>query len=174
MGGKNKKHKAPGAAAVRAAVSASRARSAEAGAVGEAQSKKPVARPAPAVPTSSREPRVKQGMPRSSAQAYALSPCSLSSRGLVRAVLMGSDLPHTSLLAVGGVRGLVDRKVTPLRHGIIFLTHSFSPSKSKVMASTVGTAGIYPELSKQLFRQCRVVSSTQSSPSVLMPALFAF
>ncbi|XP_055459386.1 ATP-dependent RNA helicase DHX29 isoform X2 [Psammomys obesus] len=61
MGGKNKKHKAPGAAAVRAAVSASRARSAEAGAVGEAQSKKPVARPAPAVPTSAREPRVKQG-----------------------------------------------------------------------------------------------------------------
>lgn len=61
MGGKNKKHKAPGAAAMRAAVSASRARSAEAGAVGEAQSKKPVARPAPAVPTSAREPRVKQG-----------------------------------------------------------------------------------------------------------------
>ncbi|ERE83365.1 ATP-dependent RNA helicase DHX29 isoform X3 [Cricetulus griseus] len=60
MGGKNKKHKAPGAAAVRAAVSASRARSAEAGAVGE-QSKKPVARPAPAVPTGTREPRVKQG-----------------------------------------------------------------------------------------------------------------
>lgn len=47
---------------MRAAVSASRARSAEAGAVGEAQSKKPVARPAPAVPTSAREPRVKQGM----------------------------------------------------------------------------------------------------------------
>lgn len=46
---------------MRAAVSASRARSAEAGAVGEAQSKKPVARPAPAVPTSAREPRVKQG-----------------------------------------------------------------------------------------------------------------
>ncbi|XP_031215961.1 ATP-dependent RNA helicase DHX29 [Mastomys coucha] len=61
MGGKNKKHKAPGAAAMRAAVSASRARSAEAGAVGEAQSKKPVARPAPAVPTGAREPRVKQG-----------------------------------------------------------------------------------------------------------------
>lgn len=61
MGGKNKKHKAPGAAAMRAAVSASRARTAEAGAVGEAQSKKPVARPAPAVPTSAREPRVKQG-----------------------------------------------------------------------------------------------------------------
>lgn len=46
---------------MRAAVSASRARTAEAGAVGEAQSKKPVARPAPAVPTSAREPRVKQG-----------------------------------------------------------------------------------------------------------------
>ncbi|XP_050008802.1 ATP-dependent RNA helicase DHX29 isoform X1 [Alexandromys fortis] len=61
MGGKNKKHKAPGAAAVRAALSASRARSSEAGAVGEAQSKKPVARPAPAVSTSAREPRVKQG-----------------------------------------------------------------------------------------------------------------
>uniref|UniRef100_A0A8C6HDP5 ATP-dependent RNA helicase DHX29 n=1 Tax=Mus spicilegus TaxID=10103 RepID=A0A8C6HDP5_MUSSI len=61
MGGKNKKHKAPGAAAMRAAVSASRARSAEAGAVGEAQSKKPVARPAPAVSTGVREPRVKQG-----------------------------------------------------------------------------------------------------------------
>ncbi|XP_052015619.1 ATP-dependent RNA helicase DHX29 [Apodemus sylvaticus] len=61
MGGKNKKHKAPGAAAMRAAVSASRAKSAEAGAVGEAQSKKPVARPAPAVPTGAREPRVKQG-----------------------------------------------------------------------------------------------------------------
>ncbi|KAL1783101.1 ATP-dependent RNA helicase Dhx29 [Sigmodon hispidus] len=61
MGGKNKKHKTPGAAAVRAAVTASRARSAEAGAVGEAQSKKPVARPAPAVSTSTREPRVKQG-----------------------------------------------------------------------------------------------------------------
>ncbi|KAH0502649.1 ATP-dependent RNA helicase Dhx29 [Microtus ochrogaster] len=60
MGGKNKKHKAPGAAAVRAALSASRARSSEAGAVGEAQSKKPVARPAPAVSTSAREPRVKQ------------------------------------------------------------------------------------------------------------------
>lgn len=61
MGGKNKKHKAPGAAAMRAAVSASRAKSAEAGAVGEAQTKKPVARPAPAVPTGAREPRVKQG-----------------------------------------------------------------------------------------------------------------
>lgn len=46
---------------MRAAVSASRAKSAEAGAVGEAQSKKPVARPAPAVPTGAREPRVKQG-----------------------------------------------------------------------------------------------------------------
>ncbi|XP_005065589.1 ATP-dependent RNA helicase DHX29 [Mesocricetus auratus] len=60
MGGKNKKHKAPAAAAVRATVSASRARSAEAGAVGE-QSKKPVARPVPAVPAGAREPRVKQG-----------------------------------------------------------------------------------------------------------------
>lgn len=61
MGGKNKKHKAPGAAAVRAAVSASRAKSAEAGAAGEAQSKKPVARPPPAAAASSKEPRVKQG-----------------------------------------------------------------------------------------------------------------
>uniref|UniRef100_A0A8C0XAV7 ATP-dependent RNA helicase DHX29 n=1 Tax=Castor canadensis TaxID=51338 RepID=A0A8C0XAV7_CASCN len=60
MGGKNKKHKAPGAAAVRAAVSASRAKSAEAGAAGEAQSKKPVARPCPAA-ASARDPRVKQG-----------------------------------------------------------------------------------------------------------------
>ncbi|KAB1281376.1 ATP-dependent RNA helicase DHX29 [Camelus dromedarius] len=59
--GKNKKHKAPGAAAVRAAVSASRAKSAEAGAAGEAQNKKPVARPSPAASASTREPRVKQG-----------------------------------------------------------------------------------------------------------------
>ncbi|XP_004422873.1 PREDICTED: ATP-dependent RNA helicase DHX29 isoform X1 [Ceratotherium simum simum] len=63
MGGKNKKHKAPGAAAVRAAVSASRAKSAEAGAAGEAQNKKPVARPPPAAAAaaSTKEPRVKQG-----------------------------------------------------------------------------------------------------------------
>ncbi|XP_006149063.1 ATP-dependent RNA helicase DHX29 isoform X1 [Tupaia chinensis] len=61
MGGKNKKHKTPGAAAVRAAVSASRARSAEAGPAGEAQSKKSVARPPPSVTVSAREPRVKQG-----------------------------------------------------------------------------------------------------------------
>ncbi|XP_021117075.1 ATP-dependent RNA helicase DHX29 isoform X2 [Heterocephalus glaber] len=61
MGGKNKKHKTPGAAAVRAAVSASRAKSAEAGAAGEAQSKKQVARQTPAVAPSAREPRVKQG-----------------------------------------------------------------------------------------------------------------
>lgn len=62
MGGKNKKHKAPGAAAVRAAVSASRAKSAEAGAAVEAQNKKPVARQPPAAAASNREPRVKQGM----------------------------------------------------------------------------------------------------------------
>uniref|UniRef100_A0A8D1B842 ATP-dependent RNA helicase DHX29 n=1 Tax=Sus scrofa TaxID=9823 RepID=A0A8D1B842_PIG len=61
MGGKNKKHKAPGAAAVRAAVSASRAKSAEAGAAVEAQNKKPVARQPPAAAASNREPRVKQG-----------------------------------------------------------------------------------------------------------------
>ncbi|XP_043743221.1 ATP-dependent RNA helicase DHX29 isoform X2 [Cervus elaphus] len=61
MGGKNKKHKTPGAAAVRAAVSASRAKSTEAGATGEAQNKKPVSRPAPAAAASTREPRVKQG-----------------------------------------------------------------------------------------------------------------
>lgn len=61
MGGKNKKHKAPGAAAVRAAVSASRAKSAEAGAPGEAPNKKPVARPPPAAAAGTREPRVKQG-----------------------------------------------------------------------------------------------------------------
>uniref|UniRef100_A0A452SCK4 ATP-dependent RNA helicase DHX29 n=1 Tax=Ursus americanus TaxID=9643 RepID=A0A452SCK4_URSAM len=61
MGGKNKKHKAPGAAAVRAAVSASRAKSSEAGAAGEAPNKKPVARPPPAAAASTREPRVKQG-----------------------------------------------------------------------------------------------------------------
>ncbi|XP_007195657.1 ATP-dependent RNA helicase DHX29 isoform X1 [Balaenoptera acutorostrata] len=61
MGGKNKKHKAPGAAAVRAAVSASRAKSAEAGAAGEAQNKKPVVRPPPSAATSTRDPRVKQG-----------------------------------------------------------------------------------------------------------------
>ncbi|XP_069348735.1 ATP-dependent RNA helicase DHX29 isoform X2 [Eulemur rufifrons] len=61
MGGKNKKHKAPAAAAVRAAVSASRAKSAEAGAAGEAQSKKPVARPPPAAAACARDPRVKQG-----------------------------------------------------------------------------------------------------------------
>nr|KAF6440331.1 DExH-box helicase 29 [Rousettus aegyptiacus] len=61
MGGKNKKHKAPGAAAVRAAVSASRAKSAEAGAAGEAQNKKPVARPPPTATASTRESRVKQG-----------------------------------------------------------------------------------------------------------------
>ncbi|OWK02284.1 DHX29 [Cervus elaphus hippelaphus] len=60
MGGKNKKHKTPGAAAVRAAVSASRAKSTEAGATGEAQNKKPVSRPAPAAAASTREPRVKQ------------------------------------------------------------------------------------------------------------------
>uniref|UniRef100_A0A8D1YA70 ATP-dependent RNA helicase DHX29 n=1 Tax=Sus scrofa TaxID=9823 RepID=A0A8D1YA70_PIG len=61
MGGKNKKHKAPGAAAVRAAVSASRAKSAEAGVAVEAQNKKPVARQPPAAAASNREPRVKQG-----------------------------------------------------------------------------------------------------------------
>ncbi|XP_062942685.1 ATP-dependent RNA helicase DHX29 isoform X1 [Cynocephalus volans] len=61
MGGKNKKHKAPGAAVVRAAVSASRAKSAEAGAAGEAQSKKPVGRPPPVASANPREPRVKQG-----------------------------------------------------------------------------------------------------------------
>uniref|UniRef100_A0A673V9S6 ATP-dependent RNA helicase DHX29 n=1 Tax=Suricata suricatta TaxID=37032 RepID=A0A673V9S6_SURSU len=61
MGGKNKKHKAPGAAAVRAAVSASRAKSAEAGAAAEAQNKKPVARPPPAATASTKETRVKQG-----------------------------------------------------------------------------------------------------------------
>lgn len=61
MGGKNKKHKAPGAAAVRAAVSASRAKSAEAAAPGEAPNKKPVARPPPAAAAGTREPRVKQG-----------------------------------------------------------------------------------------------------------------
>ncbi|KAM6223081.1 ATP-dependent RNA helicase DHX29 [Rhynchocyon petersi] len=61
MGGKNKKHKAPGAAAVRAAVSASRAKSAEAGASMEAQNKKTVARPPPATVASTRDPRVKQG-----------------------------------------------------------------------------------------------------------------
>ncbi|XP_022373811.1 ATP-dependent RNA helicase DHX29 isoform X2 [Enhydra lutris kenyoni] len=61
MGGKNKKHKAPGAAAVRAAVSASRAKSAEAGAFGEAQNKKSVSRPPPAAAACTREPRVKQG-----------------------------------------------------------------------------------------------------------------
>ncbi|XP_053770801.1 ATP-dependent RNA helicase DHX29 [Desmodus rotundus] len=59
MGGKNKKHKAPGAAAVRAAVSASRAKAAEAGAAPEAQAKKPVARPPAAA--GPREPRVKPG-----------------------------------------------------------------------------------------------------------------
>ncbi|KAM9253222.1 ATP-dependent RNA helicase DHX29 isoform 1-T1 [Dugong dugon] len=61
MGGKNKKHKAPGAAAVRAAVSASRAKSAEAGAAVEAQNKKPVARPPPSAVVSTKESRVKQG-----------------------------------------------------------------------------------------------------------------
>lgn len=70
MGGKNKKHKTPGAAAVRAAVSASRAKSAEAGAVGEAQSKKPVARQTPTVAPSAREPRVKQGTRRRAAPSY--------------------------------------------------------------------------------------------------------
>ncbi|XP_054431316.1 ATP-dependent RNA helicase DHX29 [Pteronotus mesoamericanus] len=59
MGGKNKKHKAPGAAAVRAAVSASRAKAAEAVAAPEAQTKKPVARPPAAA--GPREPRVKTG-----------------------------------------------------------------------------------------------------------------
>ncbi|XP_036135386.1 ATP-dependent RNA helicase DHX29 isoform X1 [Molossus molossus] len=59
MGGKNKKHKAPGAAAVRAAVSASRAKAAEAGAAAEAQAKKPVARPPAA--SGPREPRVRPG-----------------------------------------------------------------------------------------------------------------
>lgn len=81
MGGKNKKHKAPGAAVVRAAVSASRAKSAEAGAAGEAQNKKPVARPPPAAAASTREPRVKQGTsgpgapgfpPRAAAAVYAV------------------------------------------------------------------------------------------------------
>uniref|UniRef100_A0A8C3VEU2 ATP-dependent RNA helicase DHX29 n=1 Tax=Catagonus wagneri TaxID=51154 RepID=A0A8C3VEU2_9CETA len=61
MGGKNKKHKAPGAAAVRAAVSASRAKSAEAGAAVEAPNKKPTARLPPAAAASNRDPRVKQG-----------------------------------------------------------------------------------------------------------------
>ncbi|XP_036164410.1 ATP-dependent RNA helicase DHX29 isoform X1 [Myotis myotis] len=59
MGGKNKKHKAPGAAAVRAAVSASRAKAAEAGAAAEAQTQKPVARPPAAA--GPREPRVRPG-----------------------------------------------------------------------------------------------------------------
>ncbi|XP_012873959.1 PREDICTED: ATP-dependent RNA helicase DHX29 [Dipodomys ordii] len=61
MGGKNKKHKAPGAAAVRAAVSASRAKAAEAGASAETQNKKAVSRPPPAAAAGAREPRVKQG-----------------------------------------------------------------------------------------------------------------
>lgn len=62
MGGKNKKHKAPGAAAFRAAVSVSRTKSAEAGAAGEAQNKNPVARPPPAAAAAgTRESRVKQG-----------------------------------------------------------------------------------------------------------------
>ncbi|XP_076973258.1 ATP-dependent RNA helicase DHX29 isoform X1 [Tamandua tetradactyla] len=61
MGGKNKKHKTPGGAAVRAAVSASRAESAEAGAAGKVQNKKPVARPPPTAATSSKDPRTKQG-----------------------------------------------------------------------------------------------------------------
>ncbi|XP_044519894.1 ATP-dependent RNA helicase DHX29 isoform X1 [Gracilinanus agilis] len=61
MGGKNKKHKAPGAGAVRAAVSASRAKAAaESGAAGEAPGKKPVPRPLP-VSASAKEPRVRQG-----------------------------------------------------------------------------------------------------------------
>ncbi|KAF6123904.1 DExH-box helicase 29 [Phyllostomus discolor] len=59
MGGKNKKHRAPGAAAVRAAVSASRAKAAEAGAAPEAQTKKPAARPPAAA--GPREPRAKPG-----------------------------------------------------------------------------------------------------------------
>ncbi|XP_036894439.1 ATP-dependent RNA helicase DHX29 [Sturnira hondurensis] len=59
MGGKNKKHRAPGAAAVRAAVSASRAKAAEAGSAPEVQTKKPVARPPAAA--GPREPRVKPG-----------------------------------------------------------------------------------------------------------------
>lgn len=61
MGGKNKKHKAPGAAAVRAAVSAARAKSAEAAAAGEAASKKPAARPPPATAAGPKDPRGKQG-----------------------------------------------------------------------------------------------------------------
>lgn len=61
MGGKNKKHKAPGAAAVRAAVSAARAKSAEAAAAGEAASKKPAARPPPATAAGAKDPRGKQG-----------------------------------------------------------------------------------------------------------------
>ncbi|XP_068952606.1 ATP-dependent RNA helicase DHX29 isoform X2 [Petaurus breviceps papuanus] len=61
MGGKNKKHKAPGAGAVRAAVSAARAKAAaESGAAGEAPAKKPVPRPLP-VSASAKEPRVRQG-----------------------------------------------------------------------------------------------------------------
>lgn len=79
MGGKNKKHKAPGAAALRAAVSASRAKSAEAGAAGEAQNKKPVARPPPAAAAaaaaaaaSTRESRVKQGTSDRPAPSFSL------------------------------------------------------------------------------------------------------
>lgn len=61
MGGKNKKHRAPGAAAVRAAVSASRAKAADAGAAAaaEAQTQKPVARPPAAA--GPREPRARPG-----------------------------------------------------------------------------------------------------------------
>ncbi|XP_066096955.1 ATP-dependent RNA helicase DHX29 [Saccopteryx bilineata] len=61
MGGRNKKHKAPGAAAVRAAVSASRAKAAEAGAAPEAQTKKPVSRPPAAAAAGAREPRARPG-----------------------------------------------------------------------------------------------------------------
>lgn len=103
MGGKNKKHKSPGAAAVRAAVSASRAKSSEAGAAGEAQNKKPLARPPPAAAASTREPRVKQGTSGPGALGFPSLAAAALFRGEASATWAGPRsqnlyLPHLELL----------------------------------------------------------------------------
>lgn len=114
MGGKNKKHKAPGAAAVRAAVSASRAKSAEAGAAGEAQNKKPVARPPPTATASSRESRVKQGTSGRPDLGFPPLDAAALSRG--RSLCTWADprfrilyIPHPELLAPLSDRFVIDQ-----------------------------------------------------------------
>lgn len=113
MGGKNKKHKAPGAAAVRAALSASRAKSAEAGAAGEAQNKKPVARPPPTAAASTRESRVKQGTSGRPDPGFPPLDAAACSEGEAfapgRTLGLGSYIPHLELLAPLLDRFVVDQ-----------------------------------------------------------------